>query len=92
MVKSLHSKRYTIFREMLATAREDCGMTQSELAIHLGKPQSFVSKYESGDRRLDFTEFAEIAAVLSVDLAQFIHRYQENVDKGYQFQQKKSSR
>lgn len=81
-----------IFREMLAAAREDCGMTQTELATHLGKPQSFVSKYESGDRRLDFTEFAEIAVILSVDLAQFIRRYQENVDKGYQFQQQKSSR
>jgi len=72
---------------MLATAREERGMTQAEVARRLGKPQSFVSKYEAGDRRLDFTEFMEIATVLSLDIALFLSSYQERIEQGgYQFQ------
>jgi len=52
----------------------------------MAKPQSFISKYESGDRRLDFTEFVEIASVLSLDIKQFVDRYREKVEAvGYQF-------
>lgn len=57
-------------------------MTQVEVADRLGKPQSFVSKYERGERRLDFTELLEIAAVLSIDLTDFIERYKAGVAKG----------
>lgn len=61
-------------------------MTQVEVATRMAKPQSFISKYESGDRRLDFTEFVEIASVLSLDIKQFVDRYREKVEAvGYQF-------
>lgn len=39
------------------------------------KPQSFVSKYERGERRLDFTEFMELAAILSIDVGEFIEDF-----------------
>lgn len=75
MVKSLHSRQYTIFRELLTQAREDVGMTQVQVATKLGKPQSYVSKYESGDRRLDVTEFVQIADLLSLDISSFLDQY-----------------
>lgn len=75
MVKSLHSRQYTIFRELLTQAREDAGMTQVQVATKLGKPQSYVSKYESGDRRLDVTEFVQIADLLSLNIGGFLDQY-----------------
>jgi transcriptional regulator with XRE-family HTH domain len=56
-------------------AREEAGLTQVNIAERLGKPQSFVSKYERGERRLDFTEFIEIAELLKVDIGIFCARY-----------------
>jgi transcriptional regulator with XRE-family HTH domain len=52
---------------MLAIARERQGLTQAELASRLGKPQSFVSKYESGERRLDVMEFVFVCDALGVE-------------------------
>lgn len=50
--------------ERLAAARKRAGMTQRELAAKLGKPQSFVSSYENGQRRVDLLEFEKIAGAL----------------------------
>lgn len=50
-------------------------MTQVQVATKLGKPQSYVSKYESGDRRLDVTEFVQIADFLSLDINGFLDQY-----------------
>ncbi|MDD5175230.1 MAG: helix-turn-helix transcriptional regulator [Sterolibacterium sp.] len=76
MPSSLHSNRYQVFRAMLVAAREKSGLTQVEIANRLGKPQSFISKSERGERRLDFTEFLELANLLQIDVADFISRYQ----------------
>jgi len=46
-----------------------------QIADQLGKPQSFISKYERGERRLDFTEFVELADVLGVDISDFVNDY-----------------
>ncbi len=50
-------------------------MTQIQIAEKLGKPQSFVSKYERGERRLDFAEFMELADVLGIDVIAFVDAY-----------------
>ncbi|MGE4281643.1 MAG: helix-turn-helix domain-containing protein [Magnetospirillum sp.] len=42
-------------------------MTQAEVAAALGKPQSFVAKYENGERRIDVVEFVDIATVLDIE-------------------------
>jgi len=47
-------------------------MTQFQLAERLGRPQSFVSKYERGERRLDFVEVFEIAEALRVDMCDLV--------------------
>ncbi len=51
----------------LAAARKEARVTQQELARRLGKPQSFVSAYENGQRRIDLLEFFRIAEALKVD-------------------------
>ena len=61
MTKSVHTKNYTRFLELLITARKDADVTQDEVARRLNRPQSFVSKYENGERRVDIIEFIEIA-------------------------------
>jgi transcriptional regulator with XRE-family HTH domain len=48
-------------------ARHECGMTQKQLAMKLNKPQSFVSKFENGERRIDVIELMEIARALNSD-------------------------
>lgn len=82
MANSLHRPQYELFRKMMVVAREEAGLTQVQVASGLGRPQSFVSKYERGDRRLDFTEFVEIANVLGIDVAKFLATYQDNVRWG----------
>lgn len=67
MSKSIFSDTYNLFRTRLVEAREKGGLTQAEVAARLGKPQSYVSKYERGERRLDIAEFLEVARVLCID-------------------------
>ncbi len=64
---------------MLVVARKAAGLTQLEVAQRLDKPQSFVSKYEHGERRLDFTEFVELADILSIDVSQFNDEYRQQL-------------
>ena len=77
MVASFHSYQYEVFRELLIKARKEAELTQTQLAQQLNVPQSFVSKYEQGERRLDFTEFVEIAELLKVDINSFVNAYRK---------------
>jgi len=67
MAKSLHTPEYDYFRTLLVTAREKAGLTQVEVSTRVSRPQSFVAKYEGGERRLDVVEFIEVCAALGVD-------------------------
>ena len=67
MRKSIHSETYQRFTELMVQARKDAGLTQQQLADRLGKPQSFVAKYENGERRLDVVEFLEVTDCLDGD-------------------------
>lgn len=81
MPNPIHDPAYILFRTMLTDARIASGLLQSDVAEKLAKNQSFVSKYERGERRLDLPEFLEIAEVLKIDVTSFIHRYQEELRK-----------
>ncbi len=72
MTKSAFSRKYARFRRLLAEARRAAGLTQVELARKLGRPQSFVSKFEGGERRLDVIEFLDVTRALKVDPHQII--------------------
>ena len=69
--------RYDLFCSLLREARSEVGITQTELAHALGKPQSYVSKYESGERRLDLVELDDVCRALGVPLSCIIQRYEE---------------
>ena len=69
MTKSVFSSRYRCLTEALVSARRDAGLTQRELADRLSKPQSYVSKYERSERRLDIIEFLAIIKALDGDVA-----------------------
>ena len=65
--KSIHSTDQAAFCELMVGARKAAGLTQQTLARRLKKPQSFVAKYEGGERRLDVVEFIRISRALDAD-------------------------
>jgi transcriptional regulator with XRE-family HTH domain len=67
VTRSAFTREYARFRTILIDARKAAGLTQVELAGKLKRPQSFVSKYERGQRRLDVVEFLDVARVLDLD-------------------------
>ena len=72
MGKSIHSPQHQKLRELLVAARKKAGMTQAEVAEVLGRPQSFVAKYEGGERRLDVIAFMQVARALGADPAKIM--------------------
>lgn len=81
MPNPIHDPKYTVFREMLCKARIEQGMLQADLANKLGKAQSFVSKYERGERRIDLPEFIELAEALNINVTDFIKKYKAELSK-----------
>jgi transcriptional regulator with XRE-family HTH domain len=63
-------------RHSLREARTAAGLRQAELAELLGEPQSFVSKYENGERRLSFLEVRQICEALRIDFVAFVERFE----------------
>ena len=74
MIKTISSQEYQRLCSLLIKARREQGFTQENVATALGRPQSFVSKYERGERRLDVIEFLEVAHVLGADPHSIIRR------------------
>lgn len=65
--KSVHSAEQAAFCELMIAARRKAGLTQQDVAKRLKKPQSFVAKYEGGERRVDVVEFLKIARAIGAD-------------------------
>ena len=80
MAKSIFSRRHDYFRALMLDARKAAGLSQRQLADKLGKPQSWVSKYEAGERRLDVLEFLDVAKVLKIDIASFFRELRKASD------------
>ncbi len=68
MIRDPHSEEEKAFRRFLRESRKALELTQADLACRLGVPQSFVSKYESGERLLTFIETLTILAELGVSI------------------------
>lgn len=66
------SRRYRAFLVQFRAAREEAGLTQVEVARKLRKPQSFVSKSETGERRVDVVELCEFAKLYGKDIRYFM--------------------
>lgn len=68
-------------QELLRELRSAADLRQVDLAKRLGRPQSFVSKYESGEKNLDFLEVREVCEVLGVPLAELVRRFERKTSK-----------
>jgi transcriptional regulator with XRE-family HTH domain len=69
-----YSPRYGHFRVLLRKIREEAGLSQMALAEKLGKPQTFVSKSELGERRIDFIETLDFCAACGVAVGEVLER------------------
>lgn len=67
MAKGIHDSRYRWVVERLVQERKEKGLSQAAVAALLGKPQQYVSRYETGERRLDIFEYIDAAAALEID-------------------------
>jgi transcriptional regulator with XRE-family HTH domain len=64
--------------ELLRQVRIEAGLRQVDLAKKLRQPQSFVSKYESGERRLDLLELRQVCSAAGTTLQAFVRRFERN--------------
>jgi len=67
-------------QDLLRQIRLDAGLRQADLAVQLGQPQSFVSKYESGERRLDVLELRQVCLAAGISLEQFAIRLEQSLE------------
>ena len=79
MPKSIFSAEQEKLQQLLRQTREQAGVTQVELARKLDRPQSYVSKYESGERRLDILELREVCQALGMALGVFVKKLEKEL-------------
>ena len=79
MRKSIFSTGQEELQSLLRELRENAKLTQKDVARRLGQPQSFVSKYESGERRLDLVELREVCDALGIPLTTFVKRFEQRL-------------
>jgi transcriptional regulator with XRE-family HTH domain len=72
MEKSIHSGHYAVFLDVLREVRERAGLTQVQLARMIGETQTFVSKCERGERRIDVIELRRFCQAFGLSLKQFV--------------------
>jgi len=72
MPKSTYTDDYKVTISRLKKVRLELGLKQEDVADKLGKPQSFISKIECGERRLDIAELKELAKLYKKDITHFI--------------------
>jgi len=77
MRKSIQHPHQFILLNLLRETRKQAGLRQVELSDRLRKPQSFVSKYEIGERRLDLVELREVCSAMEVSFSDFIAQFDE---------------
>ena len=82
MKKSTNKQEYRLLQKLLRDTRKQAELNQSEVAELLGQPQSYVSKYESGERRLDLIELRQICKILNIPLTELVQRFDDLLAKG----------
>ncbi len=80
-MKSVFTEEYDLLLKRLISARKEAGLTQQQLASRLNRLQSFVSKYERRERRLDVLEFVVVCRVLNVDPCSVIREIEDALDQ-----------
>ena len=81
MKKNLYTRNQGILQDELRSLRHEAGLRQQDVADLLDEPQSFVSKYETGERRLDVLELRVICQVLGTSLPDFARRLEKRLTR-----------
>lgn len=81
MEKSIHSAQYAIFLRLLREKRQQAGLTQAQLARKIRETQTFVSKCERGERRLDLIELRTFCKAYGMSLKQFVSALERAMGK-----------
>jgi transcriptional regulator with XRE-family HTH domain len=82
--KSLYSHDQVVLKKLLRDLRQKAGLKQEEVAAKLKTYQTFVSKYESGERVLDLPELRQICHVFGLSLLEFVQLYEEALGESEQ--------
>lgn len=77
MEKSIHSYQYSEFLKVFRQVRKRAGLTQVDLAARVGATQSFISKCERGERRIDVVELREFCRAFGLKLVDFVARFEQ---------------
>lgn len=80
-MKSIFTHEYDVFRSCMIAARKEAQLTQDSLAKSLNKPQSFVAKYENGERRLDVIEFLLVSRVIGIDPCEIFRKVEQQISE-----------
>lgn len=81
MDKTIYTHEYAVVLRLLRQARQEAGLTQVQLAKKLRQTQSFVSKIEVGDRRLDLVQLRTICRIVGITLGEFVQRLEKELSK-----------
>jgi len=79
VIVKIRKSEYLVVARLLKEARERSGLTQRDVAARLKVPQSFVSKYESAERRLDVLELRRLCRVLKISLPDLIRNIESSL-------------
>lgn len=82
MEKSIYSAEYQQVCDLLRQLRREAGLTQVQVVEALGVPQSFVSRYESGQRRLDIVELRHVMKVINATLTDLVQYLESDSTTG----------
>jgi transcriptional regulator with XRE-family HTH domain len=77
MKKKIYIAQRNLMTELLREVRLEVGLTQVELAARIEKDQAYVSRYESGQRRLDVLEVREICQAIGITLEEFVRKLEK---------------
>ena len=76
MEKSIFKREYKVFTTLLRESREKAGLTQAALAEKVRQSQSYISKWERGELRLDLVQLGELCRAMGVSLSAFVIEFE----------------
>ena len=76
---TLYTKENQVLTQLMREMRVAAGLTQAACSEALGKPQSYVSKIESGNQRIDLIQLREYCSACGVSLTTFVKRFEQKI-------------